>query len=246
MISAVIICFNEEHTIVRSIKSAFEIADEVVVVDAESDDQTVHLAKEAGAVVHIRKWEGYGKAKNFGNDQAKSNWILSLDADEEMDDELISSIQKLELRSEIQFQFKIAMNYMGRILKFTEYEPHWKPRLFDKEYYQWDERVVHEKLIAIHEKKSVFLKGILKHYSFKSREHHLAKIEQYALLSAKELIRKNKKPTRIKRIFGPSYRFLRSYVLKLGFLEGNDGFFISKLAGDLVRKRHYYFDQLKG
>ena len=244
MISGVIISLNEEHNIQRSVNSLKRIVDEVILVDAQSTDETRSIAQQNGAIVFNRKWEGYGSAKNFANEQASNDWILSLDADEELTDELVTEIKQLKLNEQSQYQFNIVMNYLGRKLKFTEYSPHYKPRLFNKNYYKWDERIVHEKLIPLKKSHSVFLKGTLLHFSFKDRQEHINKIDQYARLSAEELIRKGKRPSVFKRMIGPTYRFLRSYILKLGILEGKEGYYISKMGAELVRKRMAYFDEL--
>ena len=243
-ISAVIISKNEARIIGQTIQAAQEIADEVLLVDSGSTDDTISIAKGLGARVIETDWKGYGATKNFANAQAKNDWILSLDADEVMSKALKETLLNLRFEEAIAYNFKIVMQFDGRKLRHTEYAPHFKPRLFHRSRYKWDDRVVHEKLIAIGAMKAVSLEGELEHYSFEDRAHFLIKLDHYARLSANELIRKGKTPSRMKRSFGPFYRFFRSYILKLGILEGALGLFISRSAGNLVAKRHEYFDEL--
>jgi len=244
MITGLIISYNEEDNIARAINSLKKLTSEIILIDAQSTDNTAQIAMGLGAQVFIKPWEGYGATKNYGISKASKDWIFSLDADEEISPALIENIKRMQLVNERAYHFRIVMDYLGKKLRFTEYAPHWKPRLYHKDFYYWDDRKVHEKLVARNRNLVEKIKGDILHYSFRSKEHHHEKIDRYARLSAEELLKNQKSPSWFKRSFGPAYRFLRSYILKLGVLEGREGMYISKMGAELIRKRHAYFDQL--
>ncbi len=244
-ISAVIITKNEEIHIANCINSLKDFVDEIIVVDSGSDDNTVSIAENLGVRVFVKEWEGYGANKNYGADQAQYDWILSIDADEVVDDHLRKAIQSKQLVKGELYLINNITNYCGHWVKYTEWRPAYKYRLYEKSNTRWDQRKVHEGLVHQKEPTLVKLSGAMLHYSYSDFDEHLLKTEQYAKLSAEQWIAENKKPGVLKRIFGPSVRFIKSYVFNLGFLEGRVGYTISRTNAMQARKKIQYFDQLK-
>lgn len=244
-ISAVIITANEETNIIDCINSLKSVIDEIIVVDAISTDKTVELAKEAGAKVFVRKWINFGDQRNFGSQKASNDWILTIDADERLDDNLANEIQSLRLDNNLVYAIDVKTNYLGKWIKHCGWSPNFKKRLYNKNLVKWSNDLVHENLIWTSEIKIKKLEGSLLHYSYPSIERHEEKTEKYAKLTAQKWKLNNKTPGFLKRIFGPGFRFFRTYILKLGILDGKEGYLISKMSALLVRRQLYYFDQLK-
>lgn len=244
-ISAVIITKNEEIHIANCINSLKDIANEIIVVDSRSGDNTVAISENLGAKVFVKDWEGYGANKNFGADRAQYDWILSIDADEVVDAGLRKAIKEKNLSSGELYLINNVTNYCGHWVKYTEWRPAYKYRLYEKANTRWNQRKVHEGLVHKNEPKLVKLPGAMLHYSYGDFDEHLMKTEQYARLSAEQWIAENKRPGILKRIFGPSVRFIKSYVFNLGFLEGKVGYTISRTNAMQARKKIQYFDQLK-
>ena len=244
-ISAVIITKNEEEHIASCIESLKGLADEVIVVDSRSTDATVSIAKSLGATVFVKDWEGYGANKNYGSDRSNFAWILSIDADEVVNDELRQSIIRKELREGELYLINNITNYCGHWIKYSEWRPAYKYRLYEKSNTRWDQRIVHEGLKHKKEPKLVKLPGAMLHYSYTDYDEHLKKTENYARLSAEQWLAEGRSPGLLKRIFGPSVRFIKSYILNLGFLEGAVGYRISRTNALQVRKKIQYYDKLK-
>lgn len=241
-ISVVIIAFNEEEHIGQCIKSCLPIADEVIVVDSMSTDATVEISRAAGATVIPKKWAGYGQNKNHGVDNAKNDWILSIDADELLTPELQSEIKALKLEEGHLYWIRNRVNYCGHWIKYTEWRPAYKARLYHRNERRWNLKIVHESLYGEKTLTRVDLDGMMWHYSYTSYEEHLQKTENYAKLSALRWLEESYKPSLIKRLFGPSVRFIKSYIFQLGFLDGVIGYQVSKMSASLARKKIEYYD----
>lgn len=245
-ISAVIITYNEAENIELCIKSCSSICDEVIVVDSHSSDDTVAIARKLGAQVYVVDWKGYGPTKNFGASKAKHDWILSLDADERLDAELQTHISELELdRNGIYTLDRI--NFIGdRKVLHGEWYPDVKPRLYNKNSGKWTSDAVHERLEYSDVLEVVKLKGELLHYSFSDLQDLELRLDKYARLSAAELAKDQSKKFKITYVFKSIFRFLKSYVLKRGFLDGNTGYQIARLNANAIMKRYrYYKENLK-
>lgn len=229
-ISAVIITHNEEDKIRACLKSVWPVSDEVIIVDAESLDSTVKIAKEEGAKVFIKKWEGYSSARNYGAQKASNNWILSIDSDEQIDEYLTRAILQIEFEKNKVYSFRRINNYCGRWMKYGALRPEWKQRLYHREEAFWNKSQVHEKLEFSNHYEEIRINGSLLHYSYDCHEDYVHKLSIYSTLQ------KDKK--KIKGFFPSSlstcYHFLRYYIFHLGFLEGYWGFKV-----DLTKSRYH-------
>ena len=237
-ISAVIITKNESENIARCIQAAAKAVEEVIVVDSMSKDDTAEIARQSGARVIQKEWLGYAQTKNFANGLAINNWILSIDADEVLSDELIESIKNIELQPSTVYALDRINNYCGQWIKHSGWYPDWKKRLFDRRHVYWVGDYVHEKIKHPSDFKIVELTGLLEHYSYKTQEEHWERIERYTQLAAEEMHAKGTKSYLTKIWISPLFRFFRTYVLKMGFLDGKNGYLISKRNAILVHKKY--------
>jgi glycosyltransferase involved in cell wall biosynthesis len=229
-ISAVIITNNEAQNIERCLTSLVGVADEIVVVDSHSSDETENICKRFGVRFISHSWEGYSGSKNFGNTQASHNWILSLDADEALSPELKTAIIALKKNDHLQLaSFHRLTNYCGHWVKYGGWYPDTKTRLFSKQNTQW-KGILHEELQSSVPQKTLLLKGDCLHYSYYSREQHYRQAQNFSSIAAKELFDAGKKAKFHKRYLSPIVKFIRDYFIKLGFLDGSTGFTIARIS----------------
>lgn len=234
-ISAVIITFNEERNIGRCIESALKVADEIIVLDSFSKDATAAICKQYPNVRFIeRAWEGYSKSKNYANEQASHGYILSLDADEEVTDELAHAILKEKENLKGAFAFNRLTNYCGFWIKHCGWYPDTKVRLFPKEKAKWQGDFVHEELILASNVSVKLLNGNLNHYSYYTEEEHRQRIEKYSDLHAQKMFAEGKKADFVKLYLSPIFKFVKTYFLQLGVMDGYHGYIISVLSAKAV------------
>ena len=246
MISAVVIAKNEEKNIGNCVEALSKVTDDIIVLDSGSTDRTVEIAESFGAhVVHV-KWQGYGPTKNLAIEHVKYPWILSIDADEVLSQELIEEIKLLGLTPKNIYAINILTNYCGKWIYHSGWYPSYKKRLYHSGFVKWDEREVHENLSwSDREIKVVRLKNKLLHYSYPTAADHFRKTDAYAKLGAEHLVKSGKNVSLVKKVFGPGFRFFRMYILKRGFLDGKAGFLLALRESAMVRKRYDYYKRLK-
>tara|TARA_R110002072_G_scaffold55679_1_gene144806 strand:+ start:118 stop:882 length:765 start_codon:yes stop_codon:yes gene_type:complete len=230
-LSAVIITFNEEINIERCILSLKETVDEILVVDSFSTDKTKEICVKQGVRFIENAFEGHIQQKNFAKDQAKYQHVLSLDADEALDDDLKKSIlaAKENWRYDA-WKMNRLTNYCGKWIHHSGWYPDTKIRLFDRDKGIWGGKNPHDQFIPNKGVKIGFLKGDLLHYSFYDREQHLKQIESFSSIAAKALYQEGIRSSWIKIIIKPIARFIKAFLLRRGFLDGNSGYTIAKLS----------------
>ena len=230
-ITATIITFNEERNIERCIRSVEGVADEVIVLDSLSTDRTAEICQSLGVRFESRAWEGYSESKNYLNSLVITDYILSLDADEALDDELKSAVLKAKADPTPQiYSVNRLTNYCGKWIKHSGWYPDVKVRLFPKEGSYWDGAIVHEELIYPKELKEVQLDGHLEHYSYYSFEDHRTRADKYSSLTAQKMHKAGKKASILKPYLSALGRFVSMYLLKAGFLDGRMGFKIAQIS----------------
>jgi len=245
-ISAVIITKNESTNIARCIQAVQQVAKEVLIIDAYSTDETVAIAQALRATVLQKKWLGYAQNKNYGNEAAQYDWILSIDADEVLSPPLITTLQNTVLENNTVYAINRLVNYDGQWVKHSGWHPDWKVRLFNRQTTQWQETdIVHERLVYPKTTRQLQLPGVLYHYSYKNSADHWQRIEQYAQLSAQQLAQEGKKATFIKRYLSPIARFFKTFFIKKGFLDGRLGWTISCRNAYLVYRKYQILEQKK-
>ena len=245
-ISAVIITRNEAHNIARCLISLQLLVDEVIVVDAESTDDTARIAAEHGAKVTVRAWTDYSDQKNFANTLAHGKYILSLDADEAISPELRAALMEATKDGLTgAYRFARLTNYCGTWVRHGGWYPDAKVRLFPKDKARWQGEHVHEELhldpsLVVHE-----LPGDLLHYSYPTVASHEQRIERYSDLHARKLYADDKRPGLLKRTFSPVVKFIQGYLLRLGFLDGKAGYSIARLSARAVRLKYAKLQHLR-
>ena len=243
-ISVVIITLNEAKNIVACITAAKQVSDDILVIDSGSMDGTVGLAQRAGARVIDHVWLGFAQTKNWGNQMAKHDWILSLDADEVLSGELIQTLHNIEFASDNVYSFNRFNNYCGHWIKHCNWYPDYVNRLFDRKYCAWAGEFVHEKLIYPTGYQLIKLSGELLHYTYRTAEEHYRKLEKYAFLSAQDRLQKGKKSSKWKIRVLPILKFLAVYFFHLGILDGTAGFNIAWREAWYVRRRNEWMIKL--
>jgi len=230
-ISAVVITNNASATIGKCIDALKVVSDDIIIIDSFSTDNTSEICQQKDVNFFEQKWLGYGPQKNFGISKTSNNYILSIDADEIISNELAASIIK-EKKVGLTGLYSLLFQhyYYTDFSKHGSSKPGTKVRLFNKNNVKWNEREVHEKLIIPKNEKIRQLEGYLLHYSYRSISHQIKKIDNYTTLGAKELSLKGKKYSLLKMIFSPPINFIISYFIKLGFLDGMHGFVVAKFA----------------
>jgi len=236
-ISATLVARNEEAKIARAIGS-LSCADEVIVVDGESTDATRDIAARLGARVIVHPFEGFAAQKNLASSQARHEWILSLDADEELDDEAQAAIVrwKSSQPSAAGFRFARRAYYLGRWILHSGWYPDYKLRLYDRGYGAWRGSYVHESVFVNGRVET--LPGSILHYTCDSLEEHRSRIEFYTDLAAREMLERGAPAGWTKRAFNPPWVFAQTYFLRLGILDGRQGFWIAWMAARYVARKY--------
>lgn len=241
-ISATIITFNEESNIKAACESV-AWADEIVVVDSNSTDATRTIAEACGARVIVNAWPGFGAQKQFAVEQAKHDWIFSLDADERLSDELRHALEILKTHPQAEssdgFLISRRTFYQGRWIRGGGWYPDRQLRLFNRTKGQWKQRHIHESVSMNPGARIGEIGGDLLHYTSPDAAHHHRMIgERYAPLSARQMFEDGRRTS----VFGvasagPS-AFIRSFILKGGFRDGFAGFTIASFAAHHAFLKH--------
>lgn len=230
-ISVVIVCKNEANVIGSTLHSLEGLTDDILVYDNGSSDATLEIAKSFKVRIEKGNWEGFGKTKRTASALAKYNWILSLDADESIDEELKQSLLSLQLpgdKTVFDLRFK---NFLGdKPLKYGEWGGDRHIRLFNRQQVNWDEAQVHERLILPPGINIRQLNGYVLHHTMKDLDEYAYKIVNYAMLNAEKYHLQGKKSSWFKTALAPGFNFLFYYLIKLGFLDGREGFVCAKMT----------------
>lgn len=231
-LSAVIITFNEERNIARCIESLLSVADEIVVVDSFSKDKTKEICLSYGVTFLEHKFDGHIEQKNWAKDQAKFDYVLSLDADEALDETLQKEILNIKNNCELEgYEMNRLTNYCGKWIYHCGWYPDTKLRLWNKNSGAWGGDNPHDKFDLFDSKKTIkHLKGNILHYSYYTREDHYKQVEYFTTILAKAQFEKGKKASFLVFIFSPIVKFIKDYFIKLGFLDGKAGFTISRIS----------------
>jgi len=243
-LSVVIITFNEENNIAKCLNSVVDLVDDIVVVDSFSTDKTKEICEQYSKVNFVQtKWIGYSQTKNFANTLAKHDYILSLDADEVVSEVLRISIENIDKLDGV-FEFNRLTNYCGKWIKHCGWYPDKKTRIFPKNEVYWEGEHVHETLYLPKALNNTFLEGDLLHYSYHEKAEHYKQIDNYSTLHAQKMKEAGKKASFIKIAIGPLFKFIKTYFLQLGFLDGAAGFTISIISAKAVKMKYKKLQKL--
>jgi glycosyltransferase involved in cell wall biosynthesis len=230
MLSIVIITKNEENNISECLAS-IAWADEIIVVDNNSTDNTVAICRQFTDKILITKdWPGFGKQKNRALEQASGEWILSIDADERisktLSEEIKQAISGSSISSKSAFRIPRLSRYCGRWIKHSGWSPDYVLRLFRRDSARFSDDIVHEKVELLKGELGT-LKTPIKHYSFNSLEEVLIKTNTYSTANALKSYQQGKKSSLSKAILHGLWAFFRTYILRAGFLDGREGFILA-------------------
>jgi glycosyltransferase involved in cell wall biosynthesis len=237
-LSACIITFNEAQRIEECLRS-LDFCDDIVIVDAHSQDATRELAAAAGARVIERDWPGYRTQKQFAVDAAQHEWVLCLDADERVSEELRREILALReggFAGAAGFSVPRITEYFGAFLRHGNAYPDRLVRLFDRRCGGWSGLEIHENTQV--RGRIGRLRGQLRHYPYRGLADHLARMQRYADLMGHALYARGKRCGLARVVLNPWWRFVRGYLLRLGFLDGWRGLVFALIESGYVRRKY--------
>lgn len=227
-VTATVITRNEASNIEAALASV-QWADEIVVVDSESSDETVARARRFTGRVETRAWPGYSAQKNYAASIAANDWILSLDADERVSPELAAEIQSLLASEPAHRGYRIPRisHYLGKWIRGTDWYPDYQLRLYDRRAGTWNGRRVHESVTLSGE--PGVLRHHLQHFPYRDISDHLSTIDRYTTLAAEQMRAEGQVPSVLSVALHPPFAFLRNYLLRGGFRCGGAGLIVSAL-----------------
>jgi glycosyltransferase involved in cell wall biosynthesis len=246
-ISVVIITKNASDIIKGCLEKARELTDDIIIIyNGSDDDDTLNIPVKDGCRVYKKTWDGYGANKNKGIQDARYNWILSIDSDEILDNELISAIHNLNF-SDIKVVYDIKFRpYFGeKPIHFGCWGRDHHIRLFNRGFVKWSETLIHEKLVLPPQAQKKKIDGSIYHYSVKDVYEFDSKGRYYAKLSAKKYFLTGKKANVIKLYVSPIFSFLKNYIVYLGFLDGREGWDIAKTIAKNTRRKYHFLSKLE-
>lgn len=232
-LSVFIITKNEEDRIAPIISAVKNIADEILVIDSGSTDKTMEIASNLGAKVIYNKWNGYGPQKVFGESCCKNDWILNIDADEEVSKELALEIENLFLTKKYDKFYGYRIKIVNKF--FNEEKPkklayfYNQLRLYNRNFAGFKDSKIHDSVVLKNKEnhKISQLKNIIYHQSFRSYEHWIEKINSYSSAQAIDAFKKGKNPSVLKILLISSFSFLKAYLIRRYFIYGLDGIIYS-------------------
>ncbi len=236
-ITALAITLNEAEVLPDFLKS-LDFVDEIIIVDSHSTDDTVAIAKQFKKVkVFERTFDNFSAQKNFAISKASHEWVLFFDPDEEITPKVKAEIlETLKNPKADAYYFRRQLYFMGKKIKYSGFQTDWVIRLFKKECGKYDGNLVHETLKVTGTTGK--LKTRVPHHTYKSFDDYTGKLHRYSRLQAQMLYEKKKKPNLSHFLFRPLYRFWHQYILRLGILDGKEGFILAYINAFSVFKRY--------
>jgi glycosyltransferase involved in cell wall biosynthesis len=238
-LSVVIITFNEEKNIERCLDSVMSVADDVVVIDSFSTDKTKQICEEKNVRFVEHKFDGHIEQKNFALTQAKHQYVLSLDADEALTEELQQAILQIKKNWQADgYSFNRLTNFCGTWIKHCGWYPDKKLRLWDITKGKWGGDNPHDKVIMDKGVSTEHISLDILHYSFYTVEQHLKQIDFFTDISSKAAFKKGKTSNGFTIFYKSTFKFIRDYILKLGFLDGYHGYVVCKNSAHAKRLKY--------
>ena len=236
-VSACLITLNEEENLPRALASLAGIADEIVVVDSGSTDRTEEIARQYGAAFFSRMWTNYADQKNFAAECATNDWILSMDADEELSSPLHTSLWAWKKHPPECTVYEMARRtwYLGAWIRHSGWYPDFQRRLYRRDVAEFS-GIIHESLRF--DGKLGRLGGDLLHYTVRSFDEHEANVERYTTLAAQQMFAQGKRNWRGALWFATPWSWFQNFVLRGGFLDGYRGALIAQMAARSVRLKY--------
>lgn len=228
-ISVAIMTLNEERKIERCLKSISEVADEILVVDSFSTDRTEEICKKYGARFIQHKFDGYIEQRKYCIEHAAHDFVLCIDADEELSKELTSSIMQVKREwTHDGYAMNRLNSICGHWIRHSGWYPDRKVRLFDRRKMSVKGKNPHDEIVMHQGNTTGRLRGDLLHYTYDTVEDQIRQINRFTEIQAREKFERGKKACYLEVIFSPPYKFIRHYFFKLGFLDGYFGYLICR------------------
>ncbi|MTI39514.1 glycosyltransferase family 2 protein [Fulvivirga lutimaris] len=230
-ISGVVITFNEEENIEECLQSMLDVIDEIIVVDSFSTDQTKTIAEKYGVKFIEHAFEGHIEQKNYAISQAKHDWVLSLDADERLSENLQSVIKLLKKDGAKAdgYRFNRLNNYCGKWIKHCGWYPDTKIRLWHKQKGQWGGVNPHDTVVMDEGTTVKAIKADILHFTYRRMEDHITQMNKFSTIAAEEDHKKGKRTIVVLHLMiYPFLNFLKNYIIRLGFLDGYAGYLVCK------------------
>jgi glycosyltransferase involved in cell wall biosynthesis len=242
-LSVIVIALNQEANIGECLKSV-SFADEIVVVDTGSADRTVELARTFTDRVVTAPWQGFGRTKNFALDQARGDWVFSLDTDERVQPALQEEILAVVTADGPLNGYRVARknHFCGRWIRHLGWYPDYTLRLFRRGRGRFRDREVHEEVVV--DGPVGDLPTPLTHYSYRSVSEYVARMDRYARLAAQEMAKAGRRPFPGELFFRPFCSFFHLYFIRRGFLEGTPGYTLAVLMSVYKFLKYYYLREL--
>lgn len=234
-ISVIVTTLNEGHNLARCLDRLRGFG-EVIVVDSFSTDATLDIARTYPVVIYSRPYESAAKQKNWAIGRTRHEWVLILDADEVLEEDLLREIVALDANGTVDgYWLRRRSDYLGRWIRYCGWQRDKVLRLFRKSRGRYEEREVHEEIVL--EGAAAILSAPLYHYPYRSHAHYMAKLEEYSTRGAMEYVKRGGRFPLINMLLHPPFRFLRMYVVQRGFLDGYPGLMLClRSAGGVWRK----------
>lgn len=229
-LSVGIITYNEERNLPKTLEAIKNIADEIIIVDSHSKDNTVEVAKSYGAKVYSEDWKGFGPQKNSVLDKCRGEWILLIDADEEISKELEEQIKEvIKGKNEFDvYDINRCSVCFGKELKYGGWSNQYATRLWKSKKVRVSDSLVHEEYLFEGDKGKI--KEKIYHYSYLTMEDYFNRFNKYTSLGAREYYKRRKKVNNFQIVLNPIFKFIRMYIIRLGFLDGIEGLTIASTS----------------
>jgi len=241
----VIITLNEGHIIGNTLQSLQGLTDDIVIVDSGSTDDTLEICRCFNAIILQPGWKGYGANKNMGIDAAKHDWILNIDADEAVDEELAKAILELPPdQIDVAYEMRFKNFFMKKWIRYGEWGSDRHVRLFNRTNVRWNEAAVHEKLLMDEQIVKKTLPGHVLHYTVHSLSEYEQKTIAYARLNAMKYAEQGMKKQWLRTYLSPLFSFLHNYFIRLGFLDGREGYLIARTTARYTYLKYAFLNEL--
>lgn len=243
-LSVAIITLNEERILEKTLCAVKNIADEIVIVDSGSVDNTEKIACKYGAKFFVEPWKGYGPQRNSAIDRCSGEWILNIDADEELSPALEKKIGEIKKSSDNKKVYSVNFTSVcfGKKIRHGGWSNTHRVRLFRKEAGRFNSNVVHEEFVT--DEKIYTLKEDIYHHSYVSLEDYFQKFNRYTTEGAVDYYRKGKKSNIFQLTLNPLFKFIRMYIVRLGFLDGVEGFILACTSSLYTMVKYYKLSEI--
>jgi glycosyltransferase involved in cell wall biosynthesis len=244
LFSIVIITKNEQNNIGRTLSNIKDLSNDILIVDSGSVDKTLSICKKFNCRIIETEWKGYGETKNIGNNSAKYDWILSIDADECVDEQLKLFLMGLSADN-IQQSFQINRKnfFCQQHIQFGGWANDKPIRFFNRKNAKWNSSAVHESLLFEQTPEIKTAAGHLLHYTYNTKKEYLDKVDYYSKLNADKYYLKGKKTTFVKLHLSPVFTFIKDYFFKGGILDGKYGLLIARISAKGTRLKYQYLKE---